>query len=117
MKSERDKESGKYGCDGTQKRTRARLPAHLSRHARHSFYIPCHGDQLPLSSYRGQPTQQELPEAHYGLDDAEHRLHRLFSQAVELAPLARFEPMLHPVHRAGRLNQCAGSVNGSFQCG
>ena len=105
MKSERDKESGKYRCDGAEKKARARLRAHLSRHNRHTFDIPFHCHQLPLPLRARQATQQELPEAHYRLDDAEHRFYCLLAQAVELAPPSRLEPMLHALQRTGRLGQ------------
>src|SRR5450759_5812441 len=81
------------------------LGTRLSRQYRHSLDIPCHRDQRPLALHGRQATQQELPEAHHRLDDAEYRLHRLLTQAVEFAPLARLESMLHSVHRTGRLVQ------------
>src|SRR3972149_8841756 len=81
----------------------APLGARLSCQYRHSLDIPCHRDQRPLALHGRQAPQQELPEAHHRLDDAEYRLHRLLAPAVEFAPPARLEPMLHSVHRAGRL--------------
>src|ERR1700704_3389253 len=80
----------------------ARLCTRLSCQRRHSFDIPCHGYKFPLAINSCQAAQQELPEAHYRFNDAEHWLYGLLTQAVELAPLSRLEPMLHPVHCAGR---------------
>src|SRR3972149_5932299 len=83
----------------------APLGARLPCQYRHSLDIPCHRDQRPLALHGRQATQQELPEAHHRLDDAEYRLPRLLAQGVGFATLARLEPMLHSVHRTGRLVQ------------
>ena len=102
MVSER---SGELSAKRRKRIVNARLGARLSCQRRDSFDIPCHGDQLPLPLHPRQAAQQELPEAHHRLDDAEHRFHGLLAQAIELAPPSRLETMLHPLHRAGRLGQ------------
>ena len=106
MEIERDREMEELGGLRAQNGVRAGVPARLSRQYRHPFDIPCHRDQVPLSSHRAQPTQQELAEAHHRFDDAKHRLDCLLTQAIELASLNGLEAVLHPIHRAGRLGQC-----------
>ncbi|MCX7135816.1 MAG: hypothetical protein NTW47_03965, partial [Proteobacteria bacterium] len=54
----------------------APMGARLSCQYRHSLDIPCHGDQRLLALHGRQAPQQELPEAHHRLDDAEDRFHR-----------------------------------------
>src|SRR5450759_4752888 len=97
--------NGELSVKRSERIVSARLGARLSCQYRHSLDIPCHRDQRPLSLHGRQATQQELPETHHRLDDAEHRFHRLLAQSVELAPFSRLEPMLHPVYCAGRLVQ------------
>src|SRR3990172_9794390 len=97
--------NGEWNVKRSGRIVSAPLGPWLSCQYRHSLDIPCHRDQRPLALHGRQATQQELPEAHHRLDDAEYRLHRLLAQGVEFAPLARFEPMLHAVHRTGRLVQ------------
>src|SRR3990172_11018268 len=104
MESERDEETGELRAIRPAWSVRAAVPARLSCHYRHPFDVPCHGYQRPLASHRCQATQQELPETHHRLDDAEHRLHRLLAQAIEFASLECFEPLLHPVHKTGTLS-------------
>src|ERR1035437_1338400 len=87
MESERDRKNSEIGAMRSGLIVPACLPARLSCHYRHPFDVPCHRDQRPLPSHRCQATQQELPEAHHRLDDAEHRLPRLLAQTIELASL------------------------------
>src|SRR5450759_750093 len=95
----------KYGGEMDAMRTRVReIPPSCSQH-RHSFDVPSHRDQRPLPTHRLKTPQQELPEVHHRLDDAEHRLDRLLAKRVERSPLARLEPVLHALHSAGRLGQ------------
>src|SRR5450759_2152070 len=83
----------------------AASPTRLSDHYRHSFDVPGHRDQRPLATYRSQPTQQKLSKAHGRFDDAEHRLHSLLAQGIELPSRARLQAMLHLLHGAGRFGQ------------
>ena len=114
MEIEWDREIGELGSLRARYGASAGLPNRLSRQYRHSFDVPCHGDQVPFPSHRVQSTQQELPEAHHGFDDAKYRLHCLLSQAIEFASLSRFEPVLHPIHGAGRLGQRWGLAESVF---
>ena len=77
----------------------------LGSQYRHSFEVPGHRNERPLTAHRSQPAQQELAIAHHRLDDAKHRLHSLLAQAVELAPLNRLEPVLHALYGASRCRQ------------
>src|ERR1035437_2049760 len=105
MESERDRESSEFGAMRSGLIVPASLPAPLSCHYRHPFDVPCQRNQRPIPSHRLQTPQEELPEGHHRLDNAEHWLHRLFAQSIERTSLDCFESVLHPVHIAGRLGQ------------
>src|ERR1035437_8680961 len=105
MESERDKENCKFGAVRAGLIVPATVPPRVSCHYSHPFDIPRHRNQRPFPSNRCKTTQQELPEAHYRLDDAEHGLHRLLAQGIERTPLDRFELMFHSVHVARRLGE------------
>lgn len=47
------------------------------------FQIPGHADQIPFSAGALHPSEQELPEAHDRLDDAEDRFNGAFSFGVK----------------------------------
>ena len=94
MGSERDRETGELGAMRSERSVCAPAPARLSRQRRHSFDIPCHGDQLPLPAHRGQATQQERPEAHHRFDDAEYRFQGLLAQGLCQIAVSRNE--FHP---------------------
>src|SRR5450830_104285 len=88
----------KYGGEMDAMRTRVREVTPSGSQHRHSFDVPCHRYQRPLPTHRLKTPQQELPEAHHRLDDAEHRLDCLLAKRVERPPLARLEPVLHPIN-------------------
>ena len=50
--------------------------------SKHALDVPGHGDEGPLAFDLVETAQQELPEAHHRLDDAEHRFGGLLAQAV-----------------------------------
>src|SRR3954447_10908287 len=58
-----------------------------------------HGDQVPLAADLVETSQQELPEAEGGLDDAEHWLGGVLAQGVQLSALLRLQPMRHRLER------------------
>ena len=95
----------KYYGDMDAMRTRVRGITPSGSQHRHSFDVPSHHHQRPLPTHRLKTAQQKLPEVHYRLDDAEHRLDRLLAKRVARSPFARFETVLHALHGAGRLGQ------------
>jgi len=108
----------KFAGEMEAMRTRGREISPSCSQYRHSFDIPSHRYQRPLPTHRLKTAQQELPEVHHRLDDAEHRLDCLLAKRVERPPLARLEPVLHPINSAGRFSASGGgSVNRSSQCG
>ena len=64
-------------------------------HNGHAFQIPGHTDQAPFPADRVLASQQELTKTHHRFNDAEHRLHRLFTQGVEAAPRFSLELVRH----------------------
>src|ERR1700680_2744221 len=66
---------------------------------KHSLEVPGHGDEAPLAANLVEAAQQELAEAHYRFDDAEHRFRRLLAQAVKLLALRGAQPPRHPLDR------------------
>ncbi len=74
MKFERGTKMEGLGRQRVRSCVCAGFPDRLSRHYRHPFDIPCHGDQVSLTSHRVQSAQQELPKARHGFDNAKHRL-------------------------------------------
>jgi hypothetical protein len=60
MESKRERESGQLDAMRSGWSVGVAVPARLSDHCRHPFDVPCHRNQRPLASHRGQPARQEL---------------------------------------------------------
>src|SRR5665811_996504 len=67
---------------------------------KHPLDVPGHGHKSPFAANPVDPTQQELPEAHHGFDDPEHRLRDLLAQSVEVTALRRLQPVSYTHLRA-----------------
>lgn len=93
-----------------------RLPCFQTQYS-HALEIPGQTNQRPLTRDLAQPPQRELAKPHHRLDDAKHRLHRLFAQRIDRPATLRFESMRHGLHRSGLRWQSPGSLNRSCQCG
>src|SRR6266566_3249424 len=54
--------------------------------AMQALQIVGQADQTPFPRHLPQPAQRELAEAHGLFDDADHRFHRAFAQAIDRPP-------------------------------
>ena len=83
----------------------------------HVFHIPCQTHQTPLTAHRHlcQSAQQELPEAHHRLDDADHRFDGLLAQGIGRTTCLCVQPVGHRLRRsrrAGGWSSRASATNG-----
>ena len=69
------------------------------------FQVPGDANQVPFALCRLKASQQELPEPHDCLDDAEDWFYRTFALGVEFFSSQCPKPVLHPLNGISTIGQ------------